>query len=110
MTSIFTPGCKASSVGCKSAMVFLSPSATVIVFSPCAFKISKAKVGWPLNRARLSCSCWLSTIRATCPKLTAYPPRFATTIFAKSSGRLIRPLTCTTCSFDKARTAPVGSS
>ena len=44
MTSIFTPGWRASKVGCNSLITFFKPSATSIVFCPCALMMSSAKV------------------------------------------------------------------
>ena len=110
MTLTCMPGCSAFSVGCSSVIAFCKPSATSIVFSPCAFKISSASVCWPLNSARLCCSCWLSTTVAIWLSNTGWPPRRATTMRLKSSGRLMRPCTCTTCSLANARTEPAGSS
>ncbi len=48
MAWILTPGCTVCIVACSSCMACIKPSVTSIVFCPCAFRISSARVRWPL--------------------------------------------------------------
>ena len=81
-----------------------------MVFSSWAFCTDSSKVRWPLYSARFSTSWGPSWTVATCPTVTATPFLRATMMFLKSSGRLRRPLTCSTRSCSSERMLPSGKS
>ena len=107
ITSTLTP---AGSSRCSATTAALTPSATSIVFCPCALMMSSAMMRPPSLSARLSCSCWPSITVATSRSVIAWPPRRATMMRLKSSIEPILPLICTTCSRSCERMLPAGNS
>ena len=105
--STFTP---AGSNPCMSSTALRTPSSTPMVFSPCALTMSIESARSPLMSAALSSSCWPSAISATCPSVTALPPRRATIRLRKSAGVPMRARICTIFSWPGVTTDPAGSS
>jgi hypothetical protein len=81
-----------------------------MVLPPCTLTISMAIPGLPFTRAVDSCSCWVSSTRASCSSLIGTPPRRATTSWPNSAGLTMRPLICTTLSDSARLTVPAGKS
>ena len=110
ITPSFTPGYSACRRGSSSLIAAFMPSATSIVFWPCAFSTASASVRSPLYSARLSCSSCPSTTVAICDSSTGWPPRRATMMRPKSCGSFTLPWICTTFSSEEERIAPLGNS
>ena len=107
MVCSFTPG---GNWVCMASTVRIKPSTVSMVFSSCDFCTDSSSVRSPLYSAMFSNSCAPSLTRATCDKRTMLPALRATMMLAKSSGRSMRPCTCTTRSCCKERMEPTGRS